>query len=155
MPESTLQYCDISNLTCHPFSPSVSSSPSREGLSGWKCLADVCKSLVGIWWHHRDILRLFASASRTCGNQKMARAILKLGTILVFLVDGSVQQKNPLNDFCRRFGHQTAVVDQKLFIDGGQVNWNPIAQNNQNYTSKLLSLPPLLFSVAIFETDPR
>jgi len=56
--------------------------------------------------------------------------------ILVLLIELSWAQKDPLNDFCRRFGHQTAVIDQKLYIDGGQVDWNPIAQNNQNYTSR-------------------
>jgi hypothetical protein len=61
----------------------------------------------------------------------------KLFAILLLLVEISSQQKDPLNDFCRRFGHQTTVVDQKLFIDGGQVDWNPIAQNDQNYTSEL------------------
>jgi hypothetical protein len=48
----------------------------------------------------------------------------------------SLQQKDPVNNFCRRFGHQTAVVDQKLFIDGGLVDWNPITSYPQNYTSK-------------------
>ena len=45
--------------------------------------------------------------------------------------------KDPLTDFCRRFGHQTAVIDRRLYIDGGLVNWNPISQNPLNYTSKL------------------
>ena len=45
--------------------------------------------------------------------------------------------KDPLIDFCRRFGHQTAVIDRRLYIDGGLVNWNPISQNPLNYTSKL------------------
>jgi len=45
-------------------------------------------------------------------------------------------QKDPLNDFCRRHGHQSVVVDDRLYLDGGFVNWNPIAQNPLNYTSK-------------------
>ena len=61
----------------------------------------------------------------------------RLYAILVVFVGFSWSQKDPLNDFCRRFGHQTAVVDQKLFIDGGLIDWNPIAQNDQNYTSEL------------------
>jgi hypothetical protein len=65
-----------------------------------------------------------------------AGAMWKLFAILLF-VKFSSQQKNPLNGFCRRFGHQTTVVDQKLFIDGGQVDWNPRSQNDQNYTSEL------------------
>ncbi len=65
----------------------------------------------------------------------IVRAMLKLFTVLALFAGYSWQQKDPLNDFCRRFGHQTTVIDQKLYIDGGQVNWNPISQNDQNYTS--------------------
>ena len=36
--------------------------------------------------------------------------------------------QDPVRDFCRRYGHQTAVVDRKLYIDGGYVNANPISQ---------------------------
>ncbi|RDW91632.1 hypothetical protein BP5796_02797 [Coleophoma crateriformis] len=57
---------------------------------------------------------------------------------LALLVKTTTQQKDPLNDFCRRFGHQTAVVDRKLFIDGGLVDWNPISQNPLNYTNTWL-----------------
>jgi ribosomal protein S2 len=57
--------------------------------------------------------------------------------LVLLFVNGSWQQKDPLNDFCRRFGHQSAVVDRKLYLDGGLVNWNPISQNNANYSSKL------------------
>jgi hypothetical protein len=59
---------------------------------------------------------------------------------LLFLVDLSVQIGNPLSDFCRRFGHQTTVIDRKLYIDGGLLNWNPIAQYPQNYTSQFSQL---------------
>lgn len=63
-------------------------------------------------------------------------------TLIIFLlfVHFSWQQKDPLNDFCRRFGHQSAVIDRKLYLDGGLVNWNPISQNQANYTSKLAPL---------------
>jgi hypothetical protein len=59
-----------------------------------------------------------------------------LGLALVFL-PLSWGQKDPLNDFCRRFGQQSAVIDSRLYIDGGLVDWNPISQNPQNYTSEL------------------
>ncbi|KAK5664257.1 hypothetical protein OQA88_475 [Cercophora sp. LCS_1] len=36
-------------------------------------------------------------------------------------------------NFCRRFGHQTAVIDRKLYVDGGFVNYNPPSQVNNNY----------------------
>lgn len=61
----------------------------------------------------------------------------KIYGLLLLFVGLSWQQKDPLNDFCRRFGHQTAVIDSKLYIDGGLVDWNPISQNDQNYTSEL------------------
>lgn len=51
------------------------------------------------------------------------------------LFSPSYQQKDPLKDFCRIFGHQTAVVDRKLFIDGGLVNWR---DDSSNYTSGYL-----------------
>lgn len=56
--------------------------------------------------------------------------------VLLFLVKESSQQKDPIQNFCRRFGHQTAVIDRKLYIDGGLINWNPIPQYPTNYSSK-------------------
>ncbi|KAK1827120.1 hypothetical protein QBC39DRAFT_267664 [Podospora conica] len=46
----------------------------------------------------------------------------------------AVAQLDPVKNFCRRFGHQTAVLDGKLYIDGGLVNYNPISQYPANYT---------------------
>lgn len=46
--------------------------------------------------------------------------------------------KDPIRDFCRRWGHQTAVVDNRLYIDGGQLTWNPMSQNPLNYTNTWL-----------------
>ncbi|KAF2732456.1 hypothetical protein EJ04DRAFT_513917 [Polyplosphaeria fusca] len=59
---------------------------------------------------------------------------------LSFFAMQSLQQgtKDPLNDFCRRWGHQTAQVDGKLYIDGGQVAWNPLSANPLNYTNTWL-----------------
>jgi hypothetical protein len=62
--------------------------------------------------------------------------------VLFLFVQLSWQQKDPLSDFCRRFGHQQAIIDNKLYLDGGLVNWNPISQNPANYSSKLLLPPP-------------
>jgi len=39
--------------------------------------------------------------------------------------------QNPITDFCRRFGQQTAVVDENLYIDGGYVNADPLSQYPQ------------------------
>lgn len=58
-------------------------------------------------------------------------------TAAILFVSPSLQAKNPIQDFCRRWGHQTAEVDGKLYIDGGQVTWNPMSTNPLNYTSKL------------------
>lgn len=56
---------------------------------------------------------------------------IKLGFEICFaLATFAVSQapQDPIRDFCRRYGHQTAVVDRKLYIDGGYVNANPISQ---------------------------
>lgn len=37
--------------------------------------------------------------------------------------------QDPLKNFCRRYGHQTAVIDESLYIDGGWVYANPLEQN--------------------------
>ncbi|KAF2266706.1 hypothetical protein CC78DRAFT_123705 [Lojkania enalia] len=67
-------------------------------------------------------------------------AFLRLYLLAVLnLASGLIQDsKNPLNDFCRRWGHQTAQVDGKLYIDGGLVAWNPLSTNPLNYTNTWL-----------------
>jgi hypothetical protein len=44
-------------------------------------------------------------------------------------------QYDPLNDFCKRFGHQSAIVDDHLYIDGGFMNWKPYGANSANFSS--------------------
>lgn len=66
----------------------------------------------------------------------MAKLMLCLVVALSFVALSSQDTKDPVNDFCRRFGHQSAVVDRRLYIDGGLVNWNPLSQNPLNYSSK-------------------
>ncbi|PSN61858.1 hypothetical protein BS50DRAFT_625213 [Corynespora cassiicola Philippines] len=62
-----------------------------------------------------------------------------LRTLVPVLLCHFVQcQKDPLNDFCRRFSHRTAVMNNKLYIDGGYVNWNPLSDNPENYTNEWL-----------------
>ena len=53
----------------------------------------------------------------------------------------ATETKDPLKDFCRRFGHATAEVDRKLFINGGLFDFNPISDNKYNNTSKLGLFP--------------
>ncbi|KAH6639629.1 hypothetical protein C7974DRAFT_388904 [Boeremia exigua] len=48
---------------------------------------------------------------------------------------GSSYQKDPIVDFCRRWGHQTAQVDGRLYIDGGMVDWNT---DDANFTNTAL-----------------
>ncbi|UPX17203.1 uncharacterized protein EKO05_0007572 [Ascochyta rabiei] len=45
---------------------------------------------------------------------------------------GPSYQKDPIVDFCRRWAHQTAQVDGRLYIDGGMVDWNPESMNYTN-----------------------
>lgn len=67
----------------------------------------------------------------------------RLGLVpIVLCLIGSVFSQaphDPLKDFCRRYGHQTAVIDRKLYIDGGYVNANPLSQNPQAAISMSLA----------------
>lgn len=121
-----------------PSAESPSSIESRDSGRGLRYLANVRSILVETWWSTAQADQFAHPYDQTNLRKKtIIRTMFKLVAFLVLFVETSWAQKDPLHDFCRRFGHQTAVVDQKLFIDGGQVDWNPIAQNNQNYTSKL------------------
>lgn len=55
--------------------------------------------------------------------------VLRLALALLIVAVYAQAPQDPLRDFCRRYGHQTAVIDRKLYIDGGWVYANPIAQN--------------------------
>lgn len=66
---------------------------------------------------------------------------LVLVVLLSCLVPATLQEKDPVKDFCRRFGHQTTIIDSKLYTDGGLVDWNPISTFNQNYSSKSPQFP--------------
>jgi hypothetical protein len=59
---------------------------------------------------------------------------------LLSFISFSLQMKDPLKDFCRIFEHQTALVDRKLYIDGGLVNWAPLSANSLNYSSQYKSM---------------
>lgn len=61
--------------------------------------------------------------------------------LVLGLAHFSAAQVDPIKNFCRRFGHQTAIIDRKLYIDGGFVNYNPISQNSKNYSSMYRVLP--------------
>ncbi|KAI5456047.1 hypothetical protein BGZ63DRAFT_518557 [Mariannaea sp. PMI_226] len=58
-------------------------------------------------------------ASSPSGHGPNRHQWWQLLVLLSFYVVLSIQQKDPIDDFCRRWGHQAAVVDDKLYIDGG------------------------------------
>jgi hypothetical protein len=49
--------------------------------------------------------------------------------VILFNLVLSQAPKDPVRSFCRRFSHQTAVIDRQLYIDGGYVNASPLSQN--------------------------
>ncbi|KAK4445497.1 kelch domain-protein 3 [Podospora aff. communis PSN243] len=65
------------------------------------------------------------------GKDSAARAAALI--IAACLVPLSFAHYDPLRDFCRRWGHQTAVVDNKLYIDGGWANWKPFNNESSDY----------------------
>jgi hypothetical protein len=50
---------------------------------------------------------------------------MRLATFSGILAVATAQQNlhDPVKDFCRRYQHQTCVIDSKLYIDGGLVNY--------------------------------
>lgn len=56
--------------------------------------------------------------------------------LLVALSGEALAQLDPVQNFCRRFGHQTAIIDRRLYIDGGFMNYNPLSQYPTNYSSE-------------------
>lgn len=65
------------------------------------------------------------------------RTLLRFG----YLIGVSLAQFDPIKDFCRRFGHQSAVVDNKLYVDGGLVNWKPYSETSANVSSAYPTSP--------------
>jgi hypothetical protein len=61
--------------------------------------------------------------------------------LLSLVVFDLVAAKNPRDNFCRRFAHQTTVIDDKLNIDGGWVNFDDFQQTHENYSSELFLTP--------------
>ncbi|KAF2127052.1 hypothetical protein P153DRAFT_377359 [Dothidotthia symphoricarpi CBS 119687] len=59
-------------------------------------------------------------------------AYFRLCLLVAFSLVARAQQKDPVQDFCRRWGHQTAQIDGRLFIDGGMVDWDPAGLNYTN-----------------------
>lgn len=51
------------------------------------------------------------------GQTHVKKGLLALS--LLCLPGGSHAAQNPNDYFCRRWGHQTTVIDDKIYIDGG------------------------------------
>ncbi|KAK4169492.1 autophagy-related protein 3 [Cladorrhinum sp. PSN259] len=58
-----------------------------------------------------------------------------LSVLILVHVRIASAQLDPVTNFCRRFGHQTAVIDRKLYVDGGLINYNPLSQYPLNYSN--------------------
>ncbi|KAK0355763.1 hypothetical protein LTR02_005186 [Friedmanniomyces endolithicus] len=71
--------------------------------------------------------------------------------IASLLLHGAAGQEiqDQINNFCRRFAHQTTVIGNRLYIDGGLLDYGgSISASTVNYTNTLLSyldLDSLLF----------
>lgn len=70
-----------------------------------------------------------------------ASLCISLLILLVASLDAAAAQLDPVKNFCRRWGHQTAVVDRTLYIDGGFLNYNPLSQYPTNYSSEAQTTP--------------
>jgi hypothetical protein len=46
---------------------------------------------------------------------------------------------NPINDFCRRHQHQTCVIDNKLYVDGGLIYYGADASRDNPQPSELFN----------------
>ncbi|KKA28696.1 hypothetical protein TD95_003438 [Thielaviopsis punctulata] len=65
--------------------------------------------------------------------------------ILALLVAAgpSLQDYNPVTNFCRRWGHRTAVVNNVLYTDGGMVNYISGSTMSANMTNAFFLNQPL------------
>lgn len=62
-----------------------------------------------------------------------------ISVLCLALANVTRAQADPLVDFCRRWSHQTTVVDNKLFIYGGFVTYgSQIEEDTQNSTNSHL-----------------
>jgi hypothetical protein len=63
---------------------------------------------------------------------------LLLAFALLFVAEGvsAAAKQNPKDDFCRRYGHQTTVIDDKLYIDGGFVDFATFSTDHKDYPSE-------------------
>jgi len=63
--------------------------------------------------------------------------------VLSILTLALSQQNDPIKQFCRRWGHATAQIDSRLYIDGGMVGSVPFSSNHtstQDLKQRILQL---------------
>ena len=87
---------------------------------------------------------------RTFFPRMQARELLVTLVLLACYFRVTVQQRDPINNFCRRWGHQTAVVDDKLYIDGGLITYSG-SSSPENVTS---TSARVLIRISNTELDP-
>lgn len=80
-------------------------------------------------------ITLAATRARYRGITSHLSLLVNMLFLLFLFSNSALAQRDPVSNFCRRFGHQTAVVDRKLYIDGGFINYAPLPSNPTNYTS--------------------
>ncbi|KAF4636647.1 hypothetical protein G7Y89_g1418 [Cudoniella acicularis] len=66
--------------------------------------------------------------------------------LLLMVAEVSAQSREPIHDFCRRFSHQTAVVDEKLYVDGGVIDWQSQTNPMTNFSNTFLGFHDLTSS---------
>ncbi|KAH7316561.1 hypothetical protein B0I35DRAFT_451549 [Stachybotrys elegans] len=77
---------------------------------------------------------------------------LALAVLLLLAADPSSAQ-NPKDNFCRRFAHQTAVIDDKLYIDGGWVNYDSFQRDHENISNTWLAYHDLNHLIVANENE--
>lgn len=62
--------------------------------------------------------------------------------VLLSLVAAQQNSQDPNVDFCRRYQHQTCVIDSKLYVDGGLVYYGPsVTSTSQPERSEVTTTP--------------
>lgn len=76
-------------------------------------------------------------------NLHSSRNILAI--LCFFLLSAVAQQnsKDPIANFCRRYKHQTCIIDSKLYIDGGLVYYGTSVTNESLPESSMYSNAPI------------
>uniref|UniRef100_A0A0B7K0Q8 Uncharacterized protein n=1 Tax=Bionectria ochroleuca TaxID=29856 RepID=A0A0B7K0Q8_BIOOC len=70
-------------------------------------------------------------------------------SFFLFLTIKWVTAATPKDDFCRRFEHQSTVIDDKLYIDGGTVNYKDFPSSRENHDNTWLGYHDLNDLVSI------